>query len=89
MGSKFLISKGADSIIKGLLRKEKNDILDRTDTFVEEFADEGLRTLYVARKDITELEFEEWIKEKKKAQLSLKNREEEVAKVDDKIEKQL
>jgi magnesium-transporting ATPase (P-type) len=66
-----LICKGADSVIIERLAQKQDALLKTTGSFVDAYADEGLRTLYVARKEITDYEFDEWIKKKQKAQLAL------------------
>lgn len=44
--------------------------MDSTGEFVDEFAKEGLRTLYLAKKTIGENEYKNWNKEFEKAMLS-------------------
>lgn len=45
-----MISKGADSVITELLAEGQSDKIAKTDEFVQEFAEEGLRTLFIAKK---------------------------------------
>ena len=49
-----LICKGADSIVAGILSKEskKSNLFKTTQDYVDHYADEGLRTLFVAEKEI-------------------------------------
>ena len=83
---KMLICKGADSVIEKLLKKGQDKILEKTDEYCRSYAQEGLRTLYLAMREIPENEYQQWNKKSEKAKLALKNREEEVAKVDAEIE---
>ena len=52
IGNKFLITKGADSVITPLLKPGQDDLINKTNEFVVRFAEEGLRTLYLAKKEI-------------------------------------
>lgn len=53
---------------------------------VYNFANEGLRTLFLAQKKIDNDTYQKWSEESKQAKLALVNREEKVAMVDEKIE---
>jgi magnesium-transporting ATPase (P-type) len=53
---------------------------------VDKYAAEGLRTLYLAERYLEEEEFSVWFEKSRQAKLSLTNREEEVAKIDELIE---
>jgi len=53
---------------------------------VDGFAEEGLRTLYLAEKIIDEHIYQEWNEESKKSKLEINDRDEKVAAVDEKIE---
>ena len=55
IGQKFLITKGADSVITALLREGQQDVLSKTNEYVNKFADQGLRTLFLAKKEIDEV----------------------------------
>jgi len=87
----ILMCKGADSIIAERLSVESkdSDVFRNTQNFVDIFADEGLRTLFLAEKYLGQVEYNDWNARSKRAKLSLKNREEEVAKVDEEIEKEM
>jgi magnesium-transporting ATPase (P-type) len=56
---------------------------------VDEFATEGLRTLYLAQKTLDENEYQHWNEEAEAAKLETKDRETKVAEVDSKIELEL
>jgi len=81
--------KGADSIIAERLSdasKKSGTYLHNT-KFVNEVADEGLRTLFLAEKVLDEQEFNEWFKKKEAALNVINDREAAVAAVDEEIEK--
>ena len=56
---------------------------------MDNFAAQGLRTLFLAQKYIDEDTYQKWSEESKTAKLALVNREERVAAVDEKIETDL
>ena len=57
-----------------------------TEKFVDQYAQEGLRTLLLAQKKITENEYRQWNMLFEGAMQSVNNREEEVARVNDMME---
>lgn len=94
-----VMCKGADSIIYPRLRsknpkaaplkngkEEHEDYIEITEKHLEDYACEGLRTLLLAEKTITEQEYAEWEAKYVKATLEQVNREEKVAAVQDEIE---
>jgi phospholipid-transporting ATPase len=52
--------KGADTVILERLAKDNNPHVETTLTHLEEYAAEGLRTLCLAMREVTESEFQEW-----------------------------
>lgn len=74
--------------MKELLSKESvvSDDYIESQKHVDEFARQGLRTLFLAYKELDQETWENWDKKAKEAKLIIKNREEEVAKVDSEIE---
>ena len=55
-GTIELYSKGADSIMEKLLKKgdrQQDEFLNQTKNYIDEFSREGLRTLMLAKKDIS------------------------------------
>ena len=60
-----------------------------TKKFVDEFANEGLRTLLRGERYIDEQEYEAWNKKSQLAKLEINDREEKVAAIDDEIERDL
>ncbi|AMD22206.1 HGL134Cp [Eremothecium sinecaudum] len=87
----LLICKGADSVIFSRLDKHKNDnkLIERTALHLEEYATEGLRTLCIAQKELSWEEYKQWAEKYDVASSSLVNREEEIEKVADSLERDL
>ena len=85
-----LYCKGADSIIEERLsnRTPKN-ILKQCKYYVNKFSDLGYRTLFIAMRIISQEEYDIFSSALKEAQMSLQNKEEEVSKVFETIEKDL
>ncbi|KAK9443109.1 phospholipid-translocating P-type ATPase domain-containing protein [Metarhizium brunneum] len=89
-GRIVLICKGADSVIYSRLKRgEQQQLRRNTAEHLEMFAREGLRTLCIARKDLTEEEYRHWKKEHDAAASALENREEKLENVADMIEQEL
>lgn len=86
-----LLCKGADSIIYSRLSKSKNtpEMLAKTSKHLEEYATEGLRTLCIAKRELTPGQYKEWNKRHLEASASLENREEKMEAVADLIEREL
>lgn len=76
--------KGADSIIYPRLKTR--DFIKETENNLENYACDGLRTLLLAEKTITQNEYDEWMERYNKASLATQNREEKIAKVEDSLE---
>ncbi|KAG0295638.1 hypothetical protein BGZ98_001318, partial [Dissophora globulifera] len=79
-GGIILICKGADSVIYERLNKTDEQSKLREDTLVdlERFANEGLRTLCLAYRKITEEEYESWVLEYDEACSTIHNRDENI-----------
>lgn len=89
-GRIVLYCKGADSIIYARLKRgEQQDLRRETAEHLELFAREGLRTLCIAKRYLTEHEYIEWQKEHQLASTALDNREERLEAVADIIEQDL
>lgn len=57
---KFLICKGADSVIAKLLAPGQGTLIKDTNKYVTEFAEEGLRTLFLAKKELDDEFYHKW-----------------------------
>lgn len=89
-GRIMLFCKGADSIIYSRLKRgEQQELRRETAQHLEMFAVEGLRTLCIAQRELSEEEFAAWRKEHDLAATALENREEKLEAVADKIERDL
>ncbi|KAF4124648.1 phospholipid-translocating ATPase [Geosmithia morbida] len=85
-----LLCKGADSIIYGRLRKgEQKELRRETAEHLELFAREGLRTLCIAQKDVSEEEYRAWKKEHDAAAAAIDDREEKLEAAAELIEQDL
>jgi Cation transport ATPase len=58
----WLYCKGADSILLERMDRAKNPEIDDTQRHLSTFADEGLRTLLVCKKEIPRAEYDAWFK---------------------------
>lgn len=90
-GKIILYCKGADSVIMEHLGRgpTSNRIRDLTSDHLEHFAGVGLRTLCLAKKDLSEEIYEKWSREYHNAVTSIENREEKVDKCYEDIEQDL
>ena len=85
-----LFCKGADGMIYSRLAAKQQQALRKvTAEHLEMFAREGLRTLCVAERDLSEKEYEEWSLEHDLAAQALQNREERLEEAADRIEREL
>ena len=81
-----VMCKGADSILYPLLKSKQAQLIETTKGFLDAFSKEGLRTLVIAEKIISEDKYFHWNKEYQAALLSTTNREEKVGVVAELIE---
>lgn len=89
-GQIVLYCKGADSIIYSRLKRgEQQELRRETAEHLEMFAREGLRTLCIAKRHLTEHEYQIWQKEHQIAATALEKREEKLEVVADLIEQDL
>lgn len=85
-----LFCKGADSMIYSrLLKGQQQELRKATAENLEVFAREGLRTLCVAERDLTEEYYQEWVRDHDFAAQALTNREDRLEEVADRIERDL
>ncbi|KAI1434800.1 phospholipid-translocating P-type ATPase domain-containing protein [Xylaria sp. CBS 124048] len=89
-GRIILFCKGADSIIYSRLkRNEQQELRKTTAEHLEMFAREGLRTLCIAERVLSEQEYLDWRKLHDKAAAAMQDREEKLEEVADMIEQNL
>lgn len=84
-----LYIKGADTVILERLATENNPYVDATCALLEEYACEGLRTLCIAYRDVSEEEYQAWSEIYEKAATTINNRGAELMKAAELIEKDL
>ncbi|XP_038275520.1 probable phospholipid-transporting ATPase IM isoform X2 [Dermochelys coriacea] len=84
-----LYCKGADTILFERLHPSNEELMSLTSDHLEEFAGEGLRTLALAYKNLTEEHFKEWFKILQEANTSLDSRNEYLAAAYEEIEKDM
>ena len=84
-----LYCKGADNVIFERLKPHQEEIRARTQEHLDKFASEGLRTLCLGVKDLTQQQFDDWKTEHHKAALAMENRDEKLDAVYNTIEKDL
>ena len=87
-----LLTKGVDSIIEKLLARgdKTNDRnLNITKTYLDSYANEGLRTLLLAKKTISQREYDRWNEEFNQASNTMVNRDEKMDEVSAKIEQDM
>ena len=58
----LVMTKGADSIIISKLKAGQEKLIDKTSEFLTDYANQGLRTLLLAQKEISEAEYAIWNK---------------------------
>lgn len=88
-GRILLICKGADTVVYERLAPGQPEMKEVTAVQLEEFANEGLRTLCVAQREIEPKFYEDWNKRHEAAAAEIENREEKMDVVADEIERDL
>ncbi|KAI9804975.1 MAG: hypothetical protein M1833_006278 [Piccolia ochrophora] len=85
-----LFCKGADSVIYSRLRPgEQPGLRQSTAEHLEMFAREGLRTLCIAQRELSEEEYQAWSKEHDIAAAAMQDREDKLETIADTIEREL
>uniref|UniRef100_A0A673LKT2 Phospholipid-transporting ATPase n=1 Tax=Sinocyclocheilus rhinocerous TaxID=307959 RepID=A0A673LKT2_9TELE len=88
-GKLSLYCKGADTIIYERLHPSCSELMKVTTEHLNEFAGEGLRTLVLAYKDLDEEYFSEWKQRHHESSVALEDREENLEKLYEEIEKDM
>lgn len=88
-GSIKLFCKGADTVIMERLEKGYNPFVEATTKHLEEYASDGLRTLCLAMRVVSEEEYQEWNKIYNAAATTLTDRAERLDEAAELIEKDL
>ena len=80
------MTKGADSIIIPRLKAGQDQMIKQTLKFVEDYANEGLRTLLIAHKEIDDEFYKDWNQKYQAAQTSIIDRDKKINEVAELIE---
>ena len=82
------MTKGADSFVAKLLAdtEENKQLMSITDKFLQEYANDGLRTLLLAEKVIPEAEYQKWNEKFRDASLNISDREAKMEEVAQELE---
>lgn len=73
-GKKWIYTKGAESYVFPLCANSSAGMVTKTDAHISDFARLGLRTLAIARREISETEYQEFVTALAQANSSLENR---------------
>ncbi|KAI6660095.1 phospholipid-transporting ATPase IM isoform X1-like [Oopsacas minuta] len=84
-----LYCKGADNVLFERTCDDSHELREKLTRQLKFFAKDGLRTLVIAYKDLTQKEFEEWNEAHTQANLSLENRDDKLSEVYELIEQNL
>lgn len=82
----LLYCKGADNVIYDRLSQNQHDMKQRTQEHLNKFAGEGLRTLVLAERNISEQLYERWKKRYNEAALATSGRDEKLDMIYEEIE---
>ena len=85
----LLLSKGADNVIFERLAPGNDQLKKTTDQHLEDFANEGLRTLCLAYKWLDDAEYDQWERQFHQATTLIDNREARIEEVSDQLEQNL
>ncbi|KAK4058822.1 hypothetical protein OIO90_000268 [Microbotryomycetes sp. JL221] len=88
-GKLILLSKGADNIIFERLGPGNEELKKVTDGHLEDFANEGLRTLCLAYRPLEDAEYDTWEREFHEATTLIEGREAAIERVSEKLEQRL
>ncbi|RDW39818.1 hypothetical protein B0I73DRAFT_131313 [Yarrowia lipolytica] len=90
-GKIVLLCKGADSVILSRLNRQINEssLVEETARDLDRYANEGLRTLCLAHREISEREYEQWYSLHSEAARAIENREDKMDEVAEQIERDL
>ncbi|WFD26226.1 P-type phospholipid transporter [Malassezia nana] len=87
-GKIIMYAKGADSMIYSRLASGQDQIMQATDKALEQFANQGLRTLCMAKKEVDPTWYKEWAHKYQQASVSTENREEQMEELASEIEQE-
>ncbi|KZP18292.1 phospholipid-translocating ATPase [Athelia psychrophila] len=85
----FLLTKGADNVIFERLKEGSEELKHITEKQLDDFANNGLRTLTLAYKIISEDDYKTWSQRYHDASVTLDDREGQIEKVSEELERDL
>ena len=88
-GKIVCMSKGADSIMIPRLSQGQEKLIGQTCKYLDKYANEGLRTLILTKKEVDPEFYKSWDARYKNAMCQIINREEQVNKIAEEIEQEL
>ena len=90
-GSIVLFCKGADNVIKSRLSSTLNSPTEMAgiDADIAQYVNDGLRTLLLAKAELTAKQYEDWAKRYHEAETSIKNRDEKRHALMEELEREL
>ncbi|CAI2168723.1 5752_t:CDS:2 [Funneliformis geosporum] len=88
-GGIVLFCKGADNVIMERLAKGQEEFVEVTNQDIEDFSNDGLRTLTLSYRDLNEAQYNSWSRKYNEASSSLTDRSEKIDAVSELIEKEL
>ncbi|KAI6188055.1 Phospholipid-transporting ATPase [Aphelenchoides besseyi] len=88
-GSIRLFCKGADNVIIERLAQHEENAVKKCQEHLQQYAENGYRTLCFSTRTLQSQDYEEWNKEFYEASIALENRDELLANAAEKIEKEL
>ena len=88
-GRILVYTKGADSMIYSRLASGQDEMCATTDKSLEEFANHGLRTLCVAKRELDPTWYQRWSREYQHASVLTEGREERMEELASEVEQQL
>ena len=77
----LVFTKGADSVIFPLCRNGQDAVRLATQKYLDEYARDGLRTLILAKKTMSDSQYTNWANNHRKASLSVSNRDGQIEQV--------
>ena len=85
----LLFCKGADTVIKELLSPISLTLFEKSEEHLNKFAEDALRTLCLAWKEVSEKDYQIWAQQYHEASTSLENRATKISNLYEKIERNL
>ena len=85
-GKIIIMTKGADSHIIPRLAEGQDELIKTTERYLQTYAEDGLRTLILAQKEVDPEYYDNWSRQYNEAQVSMVDRQAKMDEVSEKIE---